>query len=46
MDMRCQIISAVVFAMYASTTAPTIVGGDAGELVGFEVQRMHSFLSF
>lgn len=46
MDIRCQIISAVVFAVYAGTTAPTIVGGDAGELVGFEVQRIHSFLSF
>jgi hypothetical protein len=40
MDIRCQIISAAIFAVYASTSAPTIVGGDAGELVGFEVEGM------
>lgn len=30
------VIATVIFAIYASTAAPTIVGGDAGELVLME----------
>lgn len=33
LDATALALSAAYFGIYAATTAPTIVGGDAGELV-------------